>query len=57
MGLVLGEYVDLRFNLIEEIKNFFLSFFFLIIFFGPKGRGKGRFKLVISAWGMVSKQF
>ena len=45
MGLVLGEYVDLRFNMIEENNNFFLSFFFLNNFFWSHREGKGRFKL------------
>ena len=46
MGLVLGEYVDLCFNLIEENSSFFLSFFFLIIFF-PQKEGEGEIQSYI----------
>ena len=41
MGLVLGEYVDLCFNLIEENSSFFLSFFFFNNFFWSQREGEG----------------
>ena len=41
MGLVLGEYVDLHFNMIDKNKNFFLSFFFFNNFFWSQREGEG----------------
>ena len=46
MGLVLGEYVDLCFNLIEENSSFFLSLFFFNNFF-PQKEGEGEIQSYI----------